>query len=264
MKLVKRAKPLLGTIVEIKVYADEISAANFAISGAFAEIERIENILSIHSKESEVYKINLLSEECDVTISDTLSEILNLSLKICNDSSGVFNVCFPKKHSGRKGFSSFKFNNKNELHLTGDIKFDFGGIGKGYAVDQAVLELQKCGINTGIVNAGGELRVFGDTEEMIYLPHPENKSYFVGSLPLNNSSLATSSNYFRNNGEGCYNDIGIVNPFDYSVWKGNASISIKASSCAIADALTKVAAIDQACLEEVLGLYDAEAFIYGD
>ncbi len=41
------------------------------------------------------------------------------------------------------------------------VKLDFGFIGKGYAIDQAVDQLRELGIHNAIVNVGGDLRAIG-------------------------------------------------------------------------------------------------------
>ena len=42
------------------------------------------------------------------------------------------------------------------------VQLDFGGIAKGYAIDLACQKLRELGIENAIVNAGGDLRAFGD------------------------------------------------------------------------------------------------------
>ena len=56
-----------------------------------------------------------------------------------------------------------------DIHIQGmqlssgntSVELDFGGIAKGYAVDLAMRHLRELGIDSAIVNAGGDLRVMG-------------------------------------------------------------------------------------------------------
>ena len=49
------------------------------------------------------------------------------------------------------------------------LEIDCGGIAKGYAVDAAVAALRGGGCSAGLVNAGGDLRVFGALTERLWL-----------------------------------------------------------------------------------------------
>ena len=78
---------------------------------------------------------------------------------------------------------------------------DLGGIAKGYAVDVAVEALRVRGIVSGIVNAGGDLRVLGRSPDgslwRIGLRHPLRPDSLILSLGVEDESVATSGNYFR-------------------------------------------------------------------
>ncbi len=42
------------------------------------------------------------------------------------------------------------------------MRIGFGGIGKGYAAERAKIIMQKSGIESGIINASGDLAVWGE------------------------------------------------------------------------------------------------------
>jgi thiamine biosynthesis lipoprotein len=50
----------------------------------------------------------------------------------------------------------------NVARLRAPVQITVDGIAKGYAVDSAIASLKRRGINAGWVNAGGDLRVFGE------------------------------------------------------------------------------------------------------
>ena len=78
---------------------------------------------------------------------------------------------------------------------------DLGGIGKGYAVDVAVEALRSRGVGRAIVNAGGDLRVFGpgpvDGLWRVGLRHPLRPASLLLTLRVGASAVATSGNYYR-------------------------------------------------------------------
>ena len=79
------------------------------------------------------------------------------------------------------------------------VQLDFGGIAKGYAVDQAMALIRKKGITSAIVNAGGDLRAMGrrgDRPWRIAVRKPGGG--VIGVVEVNgDESLFTSGNYER-------------------------------------------------------------------
>jgi thiamine biosynthesis lipoprotein len=79
------------------------------------------------------------------------------------------------------------------------MRIGFGAIGKGYAADRAKAVLVDKGIESGIVNAAGDLTVWGNQPNgeawTIGIADPNYKSQAFSSFELNNMSVATSGNY---------------------------------------------------------------------
>jgi thiamine biosynthesis lipoprotein len=79
------------------------------------------------------------------------------------------------------------------------VQLDFGGIAKGYAVDLAVERLRELGIDSAIVNAGGDLRAFGRHGERpwrVAVRRPGGG--IVGTVEVHgDEALFTSGNYER-------------------------------------------------------------------
>jgi len=82
------------------------------------------------------------------------------------------------------------------------LGIDLGGIAKGYILDAAVSWLQKKGIQSGLVEGGGDLRIFG--------PHPKRdfwrigiqdprgeRGALIGIVSMKDRSIATSGDYER-------------------------------------------------------------------
>lgn len=88
------------------------------------------------------------------------------------------------------------------------VQLDFGGIAKGYAIDLACARLKSMGIGNAIVNAGGDLRAFGnhgDRPWRVAIRNPGGG--IVGSLDAGpDEAIFTSGNYerFRQDGEERY------------------------------------------------------------
>jgi len=69
------------------------------------------------------------------------------------------------------------------------VALDLGGFAKGYAVDRAIEALKSNGCISGLVNAGGDLRVFGPRTEPILLRGPAGE---LSEVALADAALAVS------------------------------------------------------------------------
>ncbi len=73
------------------------------------------------------------------------------------------------------------------------VKIDLGGIAKGFAVDRAVEALHRHRIAAGLVNAGGDLRVFGPRSHVIDVRDPRQPDRRICRVALCNAALASSA-----------------------------------------------------------------------
>jgi thiamine biosynthesis lipoprotein len=116
-----------------------------------------------------------------------------------------------------------------EIRLATDGLFDpaacgysLDGIAKGFAVDRAVECLRDAGMIAGVVNAGGDLRTFGEAWEPLHL---RSAAQFVYVGEIREAAVATSAS------------AGLVHP------RGGKSdarrATVMAVDCMTADALTK-------------------------
>jgi thiamine biosynthesis lipoprotein len=79
-------------------------------------------------------------------------------------------------------------------------RVDLGGIAKGYAIDEAVAAMRRAGARGGLVDVGGDVRVFGRQPSQspweIQLRDPSGTGV-VGTLQVRDSAVCTSGDYFR-------------------------------------------------------------------
>jgi len=265
----QRCKPLLGTFVEVSLQGNcsEQALLNYS-ELAFDELTRIHGLLSFHDKDSELSQVNikLIAQPNEATkISTELSDILSLAQSLFTFSRGlydltiapslVFNEQLPNHLSlSEKAYGNFanlKFDN-NIISTTKPLCLDLGGIAKGYAVDQAVKKLPpELEIS---INAGGDLYQNNWQENSVAVRYA--KQYFAKrNIPMLNSALATSGNYYRN-GKSAF-----IEPITKEQKKLHGCISVFAPSVMLADALTKIVLFmpKHEC-RTILELYNAQAF----
>ncbi len=82
-----------------------------------------------------------------------------------------------------------------------ETQFDFGGVVKEYAVDQAVVIAKTHGIDSMLVNFGGDIYALGTkpngTQFNVAVLNPKNSIEPYFALPIEDSALTTSAHYER-------------------------------------------------------------------
>lgn len=203
MQIEKRMKPMLGTFVEIGLSVE--SQMHSAFDAAFFEIEQVQSLMSFHDPKSELSKINKQPYQW-VEVTKQTAEVFRLAKQLSESSDSLFNPTVGGElielrvlpnHFSRP--FEFKGSEKDieidgqRIRLNAPFLVTLDGIAKGYAVDQAVLKVQALGIEHGWINAGGDIRVFGNLQLPVALRHQQTSD--IHELPvckLQNQSIASS------------------------------------------------------------------------
>lgn len=121
------------------------------------------------------------------------------------------------------------------------VKLDFGAIGKGYGISQAIKRLRTLGIKNAVVNAGGDLQAIGTQGERpwrIAIRDPQGAPDSVlGILSVNNNAAVfTSGDYERRFiwQNKAYHHI--IDPRTGYPAEGTASVTVIHTDAAVADA----------------------------
>ncbi len=273
---IRRARPLLGTLVEIAIHdALPHAAAEQAFDWAFAAVARVHALMSYHDPHSEVSRLNREAWLRAVPVSDETWQVLSAAHQLSVASDGLFDITiaptleragFLPRHadqlpaSGHGSWRDVELLPDRRVRLARRLRLDVGGIAKGFAVDRAIAQLRAAGVASGSVNAGGDLRVLGMSTHTLHLRHPREPAR---TLPLTTShaAAATSAGYFQHRqwvGQLC---CPIVNPSTRMLCDARRSVTVLADECLIADALTKIVYADARRASRVLDQYRARAVI---
>jgi thiamine biosynthesis lipoprotein len=156
-------------------------------------------------------------------------------------SNGTFDVTQSTgrtaANAGRGSWRNIELLSGFQVRRNRNVRIDLGGMAKGFAVDQAVSAMRASGATGGIVNAGGDLRVFGPMPERVSVRHPAAPGTFVPLAQITESAMATSANYFDAPGKG-----RLRRSDGQEMWLKGGSVTVTAPTCIVADALTKVVA----------------------
>lgn len=273
---VRRARPLLGTVVDIRVDAAPGAATTAAIESGFAAVARVGRLMSIHAPDSEVSRLNRHGHEQAMAVDPWTYDVLAAANRIWVASGGLFD-CTVAPVLARYGFlprdtapSATAAATQGDVVLLDDcrvhfrhpLSLDVGGIAKGFAVDRAVAAMQARGIEAGAVNAGGDLRVFGPAPQPIHLRNPACPGQFVEAGCLRAGAVATSAAYFaRRRSDGRWLS-PIVDPRrGQPLAADGLSVSVIAPDALTADALTKPVAMAGALAADLLTHFGACAVI---
>ncbi|GJM06236.1 MAG: FAD:protein FMN transferase [marine bacterium B5-7] len=247
MKYYKRLRPSLGTFVEIGTREKSVNK-ECAIDEAFNAIARVNKLLSFHNPNSELSRLNNSYGKV-IELHPLSMRVLKLAKLIGQYSNGLFNCTVAgilvdkgvlPNHFDSDFLKSGNCNDielyKNHARLCRPVLISLDGIAKGYAVDYAIFTLKKHGLETGWVNAGGDLRVYGD----ILLPtqRRELTGGFSNLGNLHNAALSTS--WIKPHHDQTYPGWIVAGNKGKPV-EGTWSILAKKSW--LADALTKVAGL---------------------
>lgn len=170
-----------------------------AIESAYAAIRDIDIRMHPRREGSEIALINSAEPGTPIEVQPDTWRLLQLARRLYDLTDGIFDPCLPTR-AGRLRDIEIQPNTPL-LICHAPVELDLGGIAKGHAIDRAVAKLQELGCASGLVNAGGDLRVFGDRTETIFLRRqaggPDLDAFNVAQpafhpLPLQNAALAVS------------------------------------------------------------------------
>jgi len=219
----RREMKLMGYRFEITVVGKIADWANRQIDAAVAEIKRIEDLLSTFNESSETNVINRNAGIQPVKVSEETFDLIARSLKISAVTQGAFDISYgsidkrlwnfdqtmtalPDKQTAKRMVRLINYRNiildqeKHTVFLkeTG-MRIGFGGIGKGYAAEMAKALLKKRGVKSGIVNASGDLAVWGKQPDgkpwTIGIVHPDFAGQPFSYMEIADGAVATSGNY---------------------------------------------------------------------
>ena len=277
----KETRIMMGTFVEITCQDKT------AMNAAFEEIKKIENIANKFSPASEISRLNKNGE---IKASPDFLNLIKESKKYYALSGGAFDITVSPLVDTWKNKIKEALEKKSEnllpaedelgdkLTLVGSdkifinqkeslVKFtqsgmsiDLGGIAKGYAVDKAVLRLKALGINSCLINAGGNIYCLGKKGKRkwhIGIQHPRNPGKLLFYLDLENQAVATSGDYEQYFMLAGKRYSHIINPeTGYPVDNGLASVTIITKYATTADILSTTVFVlgkekGQALLEKI-------------
>ena len=187
--VLRRMRVALGTLVVIEARAAAVEQARAALEAAFAALEEVAARMDPARPSSDLARLAAAGTDRSVPIDPLTHRVLGFAQRLSERSEGIFDPCLPER-SGR--IADLALSNPRGAPAAScrvPLLLDLGGIAKGFAVDRAVASLRAGGCSAGLVNAGGDLRVFGAQALPLLLRHAGRVR---GALELQDAALAVS------------------------------------------------------------------------
>ena len=205
---------------ELSLYSHNKNAASVVAKHAINEVNRLEAKYSRYRTDSMLSMINARAGHPGIIVDSETAGLLDYAQICFYQSHGLFDIT-----SGvlRKvwNFDSDQLPSQTDvdevLNLIGwdkldwsppritlpvlGMELDFGGIVKEYAADSCARLCRKMGIDSGLVNMGGDIHVIGPRPNgspwTIGIQNPSDPDRVITSIELKQGGLASSGDYQR-------------------------------------------------------------------
>ncbi len=263
---------IMDTLISIKVYSSDAELGRKALDEAFAQFTRIGNLTDrfavknlANPEISDVYRINQNAGLQPVQVSKDTLAMLKKSNYFAHLSDGAFDVTVgPLMDLWGFGQGQYYVPSDNELKLKlalvgydaivvdqaektvflpeKGMEIDLGGIAKGYATDMAVQKLRQMGIQSAIINAGGNVYALGTKPDgspwLTGIQDPRNANKIIAVIQAKDTAVVTSGDYQRYFIRDGISYHHILNPLTGKPAKEASSTTVTAPSATEADVLS--------------------------
>jgi thiamine biosynthesis lipoprotein len=223
-KVEKHARHFFGldTGIDVTVYTTS-PRAEADIDSFEALTARLEDRLSISKESSEIWRINHRVDSM-VAMSGALAPIIAACRKEFAASGGLFDVTVEpfkilyglESHQRENhvpsqrelnsalaltGFGRVRFVSDSVFVMPQGMRFDFGGIAKGFVLKETTAFFREKGYTSFLVNLGGDLTTFGSKPShepwVIGIQDPRDSVNLIATLAFASGCVFTSGDYER-------------------------------------------------------------------
>jgi thiamine biosynthesis lipoprotein len=262
----------LDTVIDVTLYTQSSHAAQHDLDSLETMIMHLDTLLSISAPAGDIYRINHRRDSI-VVLNRPVRDIMQICRREWQQSGGLFDITVaPLKYLyGLEahqeshhvpaqseldsclriiGFNKIRFVNDSTLVLPQGLTLDFGGIGKGYIMQQIQQFLRGKGYTSFLINIGGDILINGSRPNgsawNIGIRDPRNDQELSAQVRVKNTDVFTSGDYeryFMGNGIRYHH---LFNPQTGQPSRCNRSVTVIGNNPLVVDAVVKAAFIMQA------------------
>jgi len=217
----RREFQAMGTPCEVQLFASSAAAAGAAADAAIADVRRLEARYSRYRDDSFLSEINRTAAlGGSIAVDDETASLLDYALTCYEQSEGLFDVTSGilrrawKFDAGRLpepamlaallekvGWHRLSWRRPELTFSVAGMEIDFGGVVKEYAADCAATICRNHGVQRGVVNLGGDIRVIGPRGDgspwRVGIRDPRRQGGLLDTLNLYEGAVASSGDYER-------------------------------------------------------------------
>ncbi|AZB26190.1 FAD:protein FMN transferase [Chryseobacterium bernardetii] len=290
----RKPQRLMGNAFEITVVDDNENKAYQHMEAAVSEIQRIEKLLTTFNENSHTSQINHYAGIQPIKVDREVFDLIERSLRISRITDGYFDISYGgidksfwnfdremkklpdpqhiKNHLKLVNYKNILLNPEEQTVFLKEkgMRIGFGGIGKGYAAEMAKRLLQKRGVQSGIVNASGDLTTWGMQSNgkpwTVGIADPDHAKQPFSYMNITDMAVATSGNYEKFVIIDGRKYSHTINPKTGMPVSGIKSVTIFCPNAEIADAMATPVGIMgiKAALDMVNQIHQLECIIIDD
>ncbi|MHB1049851.1 MAG: FAD:protein FMN transferase [Bacteroidota bacterium] len=219
---VRRTTYTMGTLVSIQAYGDDERLLHEAINKAFAEVRRLDALLSVYDPASEISVVNACAGERAVTVSPETIDVIQHAIRFSETTNSVFDCTVeplmrlwgfrnpaeislppPSDTEVKTVLDAVGYRNISVAPAVRTVglrkkysAIDLGGIAVGYSVDRMAAILKNEGITSALINHSGDIAAIGAPPGTdgwsIGIPSIRNSAEIIHHLTLKDQAISTS------------------------------------------------------------------------
>lgn len=211
----------MGSPCAIQLYAGSAKKAKQAARIVMDDVHRLEAKYSRYRADSFLSSINRVAAQGgSIQVDDETAGLLDYAATCYQQSDGLFDITsgilrrawnfksgsLPSQETiqallEKIGWHKIRWQRPVLAFTVAGMEIDFGGVVKEYAVDRAAALCREAGIEHGLVNLGGDVKIIGPHDDgspwHIAIRHPRIPDGVLHTLLLHSGALASSGDYER-------------------------------------------------------------------
>ncbi|MBO6303044.1 MAG: FAD:protein FMN transferase [Ruminiclostridium sp.] len=205
----------MDTIISVKAYGQR---SEEAVNAAANRLKELEDLFSVTDINSDIGKLNSLGS---ANVSDNTAYVISEAANVCESTDGALDITIypvlrewgfttgnmhvPSEEDiaaalAKTGYRDIGISG-NTVTLPEGYMLDLGSCAKGYSGDEMLGVMSEYGINSALVNLGGNVQALGSkpngTEWSVGIANPFSPNELLGVLQIHDKSVITSGGYQR-------------------------------------------------------------------
>ncbi|MBS0422884.1 MAG: FAD:protein FMN transferase [Proteobacteria bacterium] len=211
----------MGSPCAIQLYAGSAKKAKQAARMVMDDVHRLEAKYSRYRADSFLSDINRIAAQGgSIAVDDETAGLLDYAATCYQQSDGLFDITsgilrrawnfksgeIPSQETieallKKIGWHKIRWQRPVLAFTVVGMEIDLGGVVKEYAVDRAAALCRDAGIEYGLINLGGDVKIIGPHDDgspwRIAIRHPRIPDGVLHTLLLHSGALASSGDYER-------------------------------------------------------------------